>query len=66
MGLCETSNFSIFTFIDASGLEFCIRSYSNCVYHMMRFQSSKGKVCKIMRSHFRTDFIQKSEKKCHS
>ena len=36
MGLCKTSNFSIFTFINASDLKFCTRSYSSCVYRMMR------------------------------
>ena len=35
MGLCETSNFSIFAFINASDLKFCTRS---CVYRMMRFE----------------------------
>ena len=45
MGLCKISNFSIFTFIKASGLKFCTRSYSSCVYHM-RFKGSNGKVCK--------------------
>ena len=53
MELCETSNFSIFTFINASDLKFCTCSYSGCVYHMMRFKGSNGKVCKMMRSHFR-------------
>ena len=54
MGLCKTSNFSIFTFINARDLKFCTRSYSSCVYRMMRFKSSNGKVCKMMTSHFRT------------
>ena len=36
MGLCETSNFSILTFINASDLKFCMYSYSSCVYRMMR------------------------------
>ena len=35
MGLCKTSNFSIFTFINASDLKFCTRSYSNCYYLMI-------------------------------
>ena len=48
MGLCKTSNFSIFTFINASDLKFCARSYSSCVYHMMRFKGSNGKLCKMM------------------
>ena len=59
MGLCKTSNFSIFTFITASDLKFCPHSYSSCVYHMMRFKGSNGKVCKMI-THFRTlllDFI---------
>ena len=51
MGLCTTSNFSIFTFINASDLKFSTRSYSSCVYRRMR---SNGKLCKIMTSHFRT------------
>ena len=29
-------------------------SYSSCVYCMVRFKGSNGKVCKIMMSHFRT------------
>ena len=48
MGLCETSNFSFFTFINASDLKFRTRSYSSCVYCMMRFKGSNGKVCKMM------------------
>ena len=59
MGLCETSNFSIFTFINASDLKFCTRSYSSCVYHMMKFKGSSGKVCKMMTSHFRTLYSYK-------
>ena len=35
MGLCQTSNSSIFTFINASDLNFCTHSYSSCVYCMM-------------------------------
>ena len=54
MGLCKTSNFSIFAFINASDLKFCTRSYSSCVYRMMRFKGSNGKVSKMMTSHFRT------------
>ena len=57
MGPCKTSNFSIFTFIDASYLKFCTRSYSSCVYRMMRLKGSNGKVCKMMTlqaRHFRT------------
>ena len=50
MGLCKTSNFSTFTFIYASDLEFCTRSYSSRVYHMMKFKSLNGKVCKMMTS----------------
>ena len=29
MGLCETSNFSVFTFSSASDLKLCTHSYSN-------------------------------------
>ena len=54
MGPCKTSNFSNFTFIYASDLKFCTRSYSSCVYRTMRFKGSNGKVCKMMTSHFRT------------
>ena len=54
MGLCETSNFFIFTFINASNLKFCTRTYSSCTYRMMKFKGLKGKVCKMMTSHFRT------------
>ena len=54
MGLCKTSKFSIFTFINASDLKFCTRSYDSCVYRMMRFEGSNGKVCKMLKSHFRT------------
>ena len=46
MGLCETSDFSIFPFTNASDLNFCTRSYSSCVYRMMRFKGSNGNVCK--------------------
>ena len=56
MGLCKTSNVSIFTFINASDLKFCPRSYSSCVYRIMRFKGSNGKICKIMTSHFGTLF----------
>ena len=45
MGMCKTSNFSIFTFIIASNLKFCTRSFSSCVYRTMRFIGSNGKVC---------------------
>ena len=54
MGLCKTSNVSIFTFINASDLKFCTRSYSSCVYRMTRYRGLNGKVCKMMTSHFRT------------
>ena len=54
MGLCKTSNFSIFTFINANDLKFCTRPYSSCVYRTRRFKGSNGKVCKMMTSHFRT------------
>ena len=56
MGLCETSNVSIFTFINASDLNFCPRSYSSGVYLMMRLKGSNGKIGKMMTSHFRTLF----------
>ena len=49
VGLCKTSNFSIFTSINASDLKFCPRSYSSCVYHMMRFNGSNGNVWKWWR-----------------
>ena len=52
MGLCKTSYFSIFTFNNARELKFCTRSYSRCVYHMMRFKSPNENVCKMMTSHF--------------
>ena len=54
MGLCETSDVSIFTLINASDLKFFPRSYSSCVYLMMKFKGSNGKVCNMMTSHFRT------------
>ena len=54
MGLRKTSNFPIFTFINASDLKFCTCSYSICAYHMMRFTGLNGKVCKMMTFHFRT------------
>ena len=38
MGLCETSNFSIFTFINASDLKFCTCSYGSCIYLMTSFE----------------------------
>ena len=57
MGLCKTSNLSIFTFITASDLRFCPHSYSSCVYHMMRFKGSNAKIHQMMTSHFRTLFI---------
>ena len=47
MGLCKTSNFSIFTFINASDLKFCTRSYSSCAYRMMRFKGSNEQMCKM-------------------
>ena len=64
MGLCKTSIFSILTFINASDLNFCTRSYNSCVYRMMRL--SNGKVCKMMTSHFRTllELVNESENNC--
>ena len=50
MGLCKTSNFSIFTFMNASDLKVCTHSYSSCVYHMMRFKGSNGNVYQMMMS----------------
>ena len=38
MGLCKTSNCSIFTFINANDLTFCTRSYSSCVFRITRFK----------------------------
>ena len=52
MGLCETSDFSIFTFSSASDLKFCTRSYSKCFFLMTRFKGVNGKVCKMMTSHY--------------
>ena len=46
MELCETSNFSIFTFSSASGLKVCTRSYSNSFYLVMRFEGLDGKFAK--------------------
>ena len=40
MGLCKTSNVFIFSVINASDLKFRPRSYSSCVYRMMRFRGS--------------------------
>ena len=52
MGLCKTSNFSIFAFINASDLKFCPRSYSGCVYRRFEWKN-----CKMMTSHFRTPWL---------
>ena len=60
MGLCKTSNVFIFTVINASDLKFCPRSYSSCVYLMMRFRGSNENICKMMTSHFRTLYIHVS------
>ena len=38
MGVCETSNFSLFTFSSADDLIFYTRSYRNNFYFMMRFE----------------------------
>ena len=46
MGLYKTSNFSILTFIKDNDLKFCTRSYSNCIYRVMRFKGSNGKFAK--------------------
>ena len=54
MGVCKTSNVSIFPFTNASDMKFCPRSYGSCVYYMTRFKGSNGKVCKIITSRFRT------------
>ena len=43
----------IFTFISASNLEFCTRSYSSCFSHD-EFKGLNGNVCKMMVSHFDT------------
>ena len=56
MGLCKTSNFSIFALTKDNYQKFSTRSYSSCVYRMMRFKGLNGKVCKMMTSHFRTVF----------
>ena len=66
MGLYKTSNFSIFTFMNASGLKFCTCSYSSSVY--LRFKGLNGKICKMMMSHFRTPYMKKITNKnlwCH-
>ena len=39
MGLCKTSNFSIFAFTKDNDLKCCTRSYSSCVYRM-RFEEN--------------------------
>ena len=57
MGLCETSIFSIFSFIKDNDLKFCTHSHSSCVFGMVRFKGSNGKVCKMMMLHFRTLLI---------
>ena len=44
MGLCKTSNVSIFTFIKDRDLKFCTRSYRSFVYRMMEFKGSNEKV----------------------
>ena len=54
MGLCKTSNLSIFPFIDAIDLKCWTRSYNSCVYRMMWFKGSSGKVCKMITLHYRT------------
>ena len=54
MGLCKTSNVSIFTFTNASDLKFCTRSYSSCINLIMRFKGSNEKNGKMMTTHFRT------------
>ena len=59
MGLCETSNFSIFTFSSTTDLKFCTHSHSNCFCLMMRFDGLDGKVCKMMTSNFSPLFIYK-------
>ena len=40
MGLCKTSNFSVFTFINASNLEFCTFLQQLCILHdeVQRFE----------------------------
>ena len=52
MGLCKTSNFSVFTFINASNLEFCTFLQQLCILHDEVYKGSNGKVCKMMTSHF--------------
>ena len=59
MGLCKTSIFYIY-------LKFRPRSYSSCVYHMMRSKGSNGKVCKMMTSHFRTLCYNQAEVIVHN
>ena len=50
MGLCKTSIFSIFIFINGNDLKFCTRFYSRCVYRLNCFKCLNGKVCKMMTS----------------
>ena len=47
-GLCKTSNFSSFTFINASDLNFCAFSYNSCGDHMASFKCLNGNVCKMV------------------
>ena len=56
MGLGETPNVYIFTFINASNLKCCTCSYSSCVYCMTSFKGLNGKVCKMMTSHFDANY----------
>ena len=49
MGLSETLNFSLFTYLIVLDMKFCCtRSYSNSFYRMMRFEGLNKKACKMM------------------
>ena len=51
MGLCKTSDFSIFPFINASDLKFCTPFLQQlCISHDA-ISGSNGKVSKMMTSH---------------
>ena len=65
MELCKTSNFSTFNFLNANDLQFCTHSYSSCVYLLMRFKGSNGKVCKMMTSHFRMTSVTQFRHNIH-
>ena len=57
MGLCETSNFSIFTFSCTGDLKVCTRSYSNCLSHdevtLLEYRSVTSSLCKHFHSNLK-------------